>query len=185
MKLYEWQSARNAFNDGNYAKSLRLFSASGILYWPSETKLKSIEHKDFIGKAVHFVRYLTFSNTMLRPTQTLIAAADLEDLIAGVSGPSAEAAKRSAKLRRTFTARATLRPSLLHGAKRLCLFRLFRRYLSQVRSIDDLHRADAVTSYMLNQGSQSKNEAQMTIELRGAMLHELLFGALEDVEMQK
>ncbi|KAF7375328.1 P-type phospholipid transporter [Mycena sanguinolenta] len=42
--------------------------APGVLYWPSEMKLKSIQRKDFIGKA------------------TLIAATDLDDLTTGFSG---------------------------------------------------------------------------------------------------
>ncbi|KAJ7649573.1 hypothetical protein DFH06DRAFT_996484 [Mycena polygramma] len=42
--------------------------APAILFWPSETKLKSIERKDFMG------------------TATLIAATDLDDLTTGFSG---------------------------------------------------------------------------------------------------
>ncbi|KAJ7352181.1 hypothetical protein DFH08DRAFT_858123 [Mycena albidolilacea] len=48
--------------------------APGVLYWPSEIKLKSIERKDFMGEA------------------TLIAATDLNDLTTGFYGLQLKAA---------------------------------------------------------------------------------------------
>ncbi|KAJ6468247.1 hypothetical protein C8R45DRAFT_1018028 [Mycena sanguinolenta] len=56
--------------------------APGVLYWPSEMRLKSIHRKDFIGKA------------------TLIAATDLDDLTTGFSGLQMKQKRRQKNLNR-------------------------------------------------------------------------------------
>ncbi|KAJ6463031.1 hypothetical protein C8R47DRAFT_84674 [Mycena vitilis] len=69
--------------------------APAVLFWPSETKLKSIERKDFMGAA------------------TLIAATDLDDLTTGFSGLQLKTSRQQKNLNRQSQAVVARRVTLV------------------------------------------------------------------------
>ncbi|KAJ6461591.1 hypothetical protein C8R47DRAFT_1159304 [Mycena vitilis] len=69
--------------------------APGVLFWPSDTKLKSIERKEFMG------------------TATLIAATDLDDLTTGFSGLQLKANRQQKNLNRKSLAVVARRVTLV------------------------------------------------------------------------
>ncbi|KAF8206922.1 hypothetical protein K438DRAFT_1962571 [Mycena galopus ATCC 62051] len=104
--------------------------APGVLYWPSSTKMTSIERKDFIGKAI------------------LIAATDLDDLTTGFSGLLMKQQREQKQEEEEWGQKP--RQKNLHRqseavvARRVTLVSIDTDApLSPRRSVDDQRRADA------------------------------------------